>query len=66
MQRMPAPRTGTTANTQAAQAIAAASAGGATFETAPACTGDPAKSTSVRDANGRLWGYENNQSCVFR
>jgi len=41
---------------------------GVDWNTAPNCTADPTDAATyiVYDSLGRPWGFENNQSCVFR
>jgi hypothetical protein len=51
--------------TAAAQAVSQAQSSAADYESAPTCSGTPGPS-AVADSLGRLWGFENNQSCAFR
>jgi hypothetical protein len=37
-----------------------------TWEAAPSCTATPTPGNSVKDSNGRLWGWENNASCAYK
>eukprot|EP00877_Chromochloris_zofingiensis_P003619 jgi/Chrzof1/13258/Cz07g26150.t1 len=36
------------------------------WETSPACTATPNMINSMRDAEGRLWGWEHNKNCAFK
>lgn len=36
------------------------------WESAPTCMFAPTRQNSVPDTNGRLWGWQNSQSCAFR
>jgi hypothetical protein len=37
-----------------------------TWEAAPSCTATPSPANSVKDSNGRLWGWESNASCAYK
>lgn len=36
------------------------------WESAPTCMFAPTQQNSVPDTKGRLWGWQNSQSCAFR
>lgn len=35
------------------------------WETAPQCASEPTLISAMPDAQGRLWGWENDDNCVF-
>lgn len=55
---------GTVQNGAFGASAAGSGSAAASFKTAPSCSAP--SSSAVRDASGRMWGWENGVSCVYR